>query len=73
MTSRHIINIIQILVWLALGSMGGWAISAGHRQHWLTLIMAIIFIFWLAADETDGESMKNTLINKNKNGDGRGD
>ena len=72
MTSRHIINIIQIAVWIALGAMAGWAVSTGHKQHWLTLIMAVIFIVSLAADKTDGESLINTLKKRNKNHDGRG-
>lgn len=72
MTSRHIINIVQIAVWIALGAMAGWAVSTGHKQHWLTLIMAVTFIVSLAADKTDGESLINTLIKRNKNHDGRG-
>lgn len=72
MRCGHIINIVQIAIWIALGSMAGWAVSAGHKQHWLTLIMAVIFIVSLAADKTDGESLINTLINRNKNHDGRG-
>lgn len=72
MTSRHIINIVQIVIWIALGAMAGWAVSTGHKQHWLTLILSVIFIVSLAIDKTDGESLINTFINRNKNYDGRG-
>ena len=72
MTSRHIINIIQIAVWIALGAIAGWAVSTGHKQHWLTLIMAVTFIVSLASDKTDGESLINILLNNIKRYDGRG-
>lgn len=71
MTSRHIINIVQIAIWLVLGSMAGWAVSTGHKIHWLTLIMAAALIVCLAADRFDGKSLID-LITKTKHHDRKG-
>ncbi len=71
MTSRHIINLVQIAVWLVLGSVAGWAVSMGHRQHWLTLITSVIFIASLAMDKFSEKSLIDLII-KTKRHDGRG-